>query len=262
MIKDSFLATQGLLESWGKVLLLGSFGISLVRAMRGDLKLEVVFERVVIGIIFFSFYKSFGNGLESITKELTLQIKRLNPDEDLKELIIAGMKKAASTPNTNGVSGINVSEVFEQALRTGVWGVLNAVVEFLFILSELLIECAHAVFVKLALIIFPLSIGVFPILPKVMTNMMLYLVELSLWLPVLSIIRTTTAVVAKGYLEKSGSLGLYIIGVELVAILLMFMVPTISNRLLSGAFSGDFNTQNSVLSHGKKMLSLAKGKLA
>jgi hypothetical protein len=91
-----------------------------------------------------------------------------------------------------------------------------------------------------------------------LTQLSLYAVELALWFPMLSAVEVTTAIVAKREMTRSGSWGLYIVAVELLAILLILMIPALTHRFMSGAFSGDFDTQSSVLRNMKKLITFRK----
>jgi hypothetical protein len=66
--------------------------------------------------------------------------------------------------------------------------------------------------------LFPLSCGVFPAFSRILPNLILYSIELSLWFPLLVIVELTTGRVAEHYLTKDGSIGLYIVATELIAI--------------------------------------------
>jgi len=250
-----------LLNSWGRVLLIGTFGAALIQAMRGEKDLTECFERLALAVVFMTFYISWADGLNGISAALSQQIKSFSDQDQLKALILGKLSEASKTPYANGDSGFNIPSFVEQVWRTGVWGVMNSIVEFVFLLVDLLIECARETLWKLSLVLFPLACGVYPVLPRVMTNMALYLVELSLWSPILCIVRATTGAVAIGYMGKGDSIGLYVIGVEIVGFVWFLLVPAGTHRLISGALSGDFNTQASVIGIGRKVLTAAKGGL-
>ncbi len=250
-----------LLNGWGRILLLGAFGAALIQAMRGEKDLTECFERLALAVVFLTFYLSWADGLNGISVALSKQIRSFSEQDQLKALILNKLSEASQTPYANGDTGFNIPSFVEQVWRTGVWGVMNSIVEFIFLLVDLLIECAREALWKLSLVLFPLACGVYPVLPRIMTNLTLYLVELSLWSPILCIVRATTGAVAIGYLGKTDSVGLYIIGVEIVAIVLILAVPAVTHRLMSGALAGDFNTQASVIGIGRKVLTAAKGGL-
>lgn len=258
-MKDSFTLTASLLDSWGRILLLATFAASLIQAMRGEKDLTECFERLALATVFFVFYMTWANELNHLSTELSIQIKKYNDQDSLKALVLRGLDKASQVSYSNGSKGFNVPALIEQVWRTGVWGVMNSIVEFTFVLVDLLIECARETLWKLSLILFPLACGVFPVFPRIMTNMALYLVELALWAPLLCIVRTTTGSVAQVYLDQNGSLGLYVVGVELVAIILMLAVPSITHRLMNGVFSGDLNTHASLIGMTRKAIAAAQG---
>jgi hypothetical protein len=175
---------------------------------------------------------------------LTGAIAGLGHREDLRALILEAMKKAASSGAESGTSfSLNLPAVLEQAWRTGVWGVMTALVEGIFLIVSFVLECAREVLWKLLLFLFPLACGVFPVFPKMMTNLVVYAVELSLWFPILCLVELVTGQVARGHMLRDGSWGLYIVAVQAVAIFLIIMIPGFTHRFLSGAFAGDFNSQ-------------------
>ncbi len=240
--------TQGIspdvLVPYGKVLLLGSLGYSLVQSMRGTHDFASVFERVTIGLIGILFFKSASDVLLKVSDELTGLISDLGSQQDLKALIFEALQKASKeTPASGNSTSFNLPAVIEQAWRTGVWGVMAAIVDGVFLISSFVLECARDVFWKLLLFLFPVACGVYPIFPRMMLNQCLYAVELALWFPVLTLVQMTTGIVAQEYMQKSGSLGLYVVAVELLAILLILLIPSVTHRFLSGAFSGDFDSQ-------------------
>lgn len=256
---ESFQSTSSLLISWGKILLLGAFSFSMIQAMRGEKGLSECFERLCISMIFFVFYISWSETLEKMSIQMTNQLGNFQQQDSLKKLIFDSLKQASHTPTLSGETSFNIPAIIEQVWRTGVWGIMSSIVEFVFLLTDLLIECARVTLWKLVLLLFPLACGVYPVMPRIMINFILYLFELALWAPILSIIRTTTAFVAKDYLNKDGSLGLYVIGIELIAIILLLSVPAITHKLLSGAIAGDFGAQSGMLSYGTRALSVLKG---
>jgi hypothetical protein len=212
--------------------------------MRGTHDFASVFERVTIGLIGILFFQSAADVLLKISDDLTGVISELSSQQDLKTLILEALKKAADeVPASGSSTSFNLPSVIEQAWRTGVWGVMAAIVDGVFLISSFVLECAREVLWKLLLFLFPIACGVFPIFPRMMLNQCLYAVELALWFPILSLVQTTTGIVAQDYMQKSGSLGLYVVAVELLAIILILLIPSVTHRFLSGAFSGDFNSQ-------------------
>jgi hypothetical protein len=163
---------------------------------------------------------------------------------------LQSLKKGAlaGTREGGGLSAIG------EAWRTGVWGIMTALVEAVFLLVGFILECCREVLWTLLLFLFPLSCGVFPVFPKMMTNLVLYAVELSLWLPMLGLVELTTGIVAKKHLDQTGGLGFYMVAVQLIAILLILLIPSVTHRFLSGAFSGDFNSQSGLFVMVKKVV--------
>jgi hypothetical protein len=244
----------------GRTLLLGSFGVTLINAMRGKHDLALPFERLVLAFLALTFFDIGAFQLEAMGDLLTAMILKLGQKDDLRALLTDAFKQAAASPTADGGStSFNLPAVIEQAWRTGVWGVMTATVEGTFLVVSFVLECMQEVLWKLLLFLFPIAAGMLPVFPRMLSNLVIYAVELTLWFPMLCLIEFVTGTVAKEHLTQSGSLGLFIVGVEIVAILLILLIPTVTHRFLSGAISGDFNSQSGVFVMVRKVVSPVKG---
>ena len=237
-----------LLVPLGKIVLLGSFGFSLLQGTRGAQPLPVAFERLIIGFLGLMFFQSGAKAMDEMSSQLIVTIGRLGDHQNLKALLLDAFKKAANSPTAAGATtSFNIPEVLEQAWRTGVWGIMTSLVEGVFLISSFVLECAQEVLWSLVLLFFPLAAGLFPVFPKMMINLVLYAVELSFWFPMLCLVELATGSVAAKHMATAGSLGLYVVGVEIIAIILILFIPSLSHRFLSGAVSGDFNSHGGVI---------------
>lgn len=249
-----------LLMPWGKALLLAALGVSLVRTMRGMTDFTLVIERFVVGFLGILFFQPAALLLQDLSDSLLQMVQKLGHQGELKTLILDALKQAARAPTTSGgrpLGGVNLPSLLEQAWRIGVWGVMASVVEFAYLVVSLLLECAQAVFLKILLLLFPLACGVYPVFPRVFYNFCAYAVELALWFPVLTLIEIATGTVAKSYLTKAGSWGLYVVAIELIAILLIATIPSLVHRCVSGALSGDLDASSSVVQWAKRAMAVA-----
>lgn len=224
----------------GKVLLLGGFGYCLVRAMHGRIGLEDAFGRFIIGFLSIAIFTDVASSMDGISHQFSDMIRRLGDQDDLKKLILEAFKSASQEGNPNG--GFNIPAILEQAWRTGVWGIMSQIVDWVFLTASFLLECGHEVLWQLLLFLAPLAAGVFPIFPRILSNVALYAVELSLWFPFLALIEIVTGLVARQQMTKAGSWGLYVVAIEILAILLTLMIPSFTHRFLNGAFSGDLDS--------------------
>ena len=238
-----------LLVPAGKVLLLGSFGISLIQSTRGESSLSGAFERLTVGFFALLYFQVTARGLEGISNSLTEAISRVAGAEDLKAFVLEAFKKASQEPDASGRTPAlgNIPALLEQAWRTGIWGAATALVEGLFLVVSFILESAREVLWELLLVLFPMAAGVYPIFPRMAGNLGLYAIELSLWSPILVLIEGVTAKVARRHLVQAGSWGLTLLAVEIVACLLILSIPAVTHRLMSGAFSGDFDSQSGIL---------------
>jgi hypothetical protein len=232
----------------GKLLLLAGFGLTLVRAMRGGIDLQECFERLAIGFLTLSFFEPVVRSLDGLSQELSALIRRLGDAEDLRRLVLEAFKRASEEGAVSSGSSLpNLPALFEQAWRTGIWGIMSQLVDWFFLIAAFLLECAHSVLWQLLLFLTPLAAGAYPFFPRVLTNLALYALELALWFPILALVEITTALVARNEMQRVGSWGLYVVACELIAILLTLMIPSVTHRFLHGAFSGDLDSSVGII---------------
>lgn len=241
-----------------QAILTGAFAYSLIQSMRGRMQLQIAFERLVVALLALSLFPKAAQSLDGISNQLTLLVDQLGRD-NLREFLLEAFKRAGESPGANGQStSFNIPAVLEQAWRVGVWGAMNAIVEGTFLIVSFVLECAKEVLWTLLLFLFPLACGVFPVFPRMMTNLALYAVELSLWFPMLSLVERVTGLVAKQHVIQDGSWGLYLVAVQVVAILLILLIPSVTHRFLSGALSGDFNSQQGLFVVVRRVVNVTK----
>jgi hypothetical protein len=252
------LLDTGVFLPWGRALLLGSLGVLLLRVARGTEETYVVFERVIIGFIALSFFTSAVGVLNGLSAELSALVLRLRGSEDLRAFILDAFQRAAHEPGTSGGTTFNIPSILEQAWRTGVWGVLSVIVEWVYLLSSLLLEAARDVLWQLLWVLFPIAGGIYPLFPRILTNLAIHSVELALWFPLLDLVEIATSKVARGYMVKPGSLGLWVVAVELIAAGMILLIPSLTHRFVSGALSGDFDAQASFMRYAQRAVFLTK----
>lgn len=248
-----------LLVPVGKSLLLAAFAFCLIQGMRGRMELSLGFERLAIGFLAMTFYRDGAFWLEILSEQLSGRISSLGQG-DLRQFLLEAFKKAAEAPAPSGQgSSFNLPALLEQAWRTGVWGVMSALVEGIFLIVSFVLECARDVLWALLLFLFPLACGAYPVFPRILGNLVLHAVELSFWIPMLCLVERVTGGVAREHLLKTESWGLSLVAVQVVAILLILLIPTVTHRFLSGAFSGDFNSQSGIFVLVQRVASAARG---
>ncbi len=251
--------TPDLLVPVGRTLLLGSFAFCLLRSIRGGFDLPLAFERLILGFLALAFFNSGSAVLLTISSELSEAIHRLGDRHELKAMVLEAFRNASKEPPSGGGNtSINLPAVLEQAWRTGVWGIMSTIVDWIFLMVTFLLESAREVFWKLLLFLFPVSCGVYPIFPRMMTNLTFHALELALWFPVLALVEIATGIVARSAMAKTGSWGLYVVAVELLAIILILLIPSVTHKFLSGAFAGDFESQASLIRTAKRAVFVAK----
>jgi hypothetical protein len=229
--------TPDLLLPMGRVLLFGATGYSIYQVVRSEYEFEEAIVAVMVGLIGLTFYQSAFSIIDQLSQSLLdLFSSRMNRDS-LKEQIIIAIKSSSETKNGKLP---DAGAFFDQVWRSGVWGVVSSFTELLFVLADLLIESAQQVFMQILVLLTPLACGLFPLFPKLLTNFAIYAFELSLWRPVIVVVHEVTSMVARQYLANDTSHGLRIVAVEIVAVVLILSIPTVTHKLLSGAMAGDF----------------------
>ena len=228
----------------GEILLYGGFGLLLFRTIQGRSDLEVPFERVVIGFIAIHYYPMASEWLTTVSALLTSAITKLGDRDDLKQFVLESIKEAANTAfdSNSSSNGAYIAGALTQALRTGVWGVMSAVVDAIFLITTFLLNSAHETLWAILLFLFPVTCGLYPVAPRLFGNLSLYAIELSLWSPMLAMIELITSQVARKQSLNTESLGLTVVAAEILAVGLILSIPAITHRFLSGAFSGDFDS--------------------
>ncbi len=245
MITESLTLTKDLLTAPSQIILLGAFGISLTLALRGQESLVIPFEKLAVGYLALLFFKPFFSMLLFLSKELTAYLSELGDKDGLIKFVALALVQANEViPNEGGAKdvltrGANLANVFNQFLRSGVWGVVSSITEFFFLIARYFLEVTCDVFLQIVFILFPLSCGFYPIFPKIFYGLILFQVELSLWFPMLTIVDVSTSLVARQYSMVSSELGFNVIACELVAIILTFSVPILSHKFVAGSLNGD-----------------------
>jgi hypothetical protein len=222
-------------------LLLGSFGASLLFALRKGESVHLPFERLVIGFLAITFYIPMLGALSELGEQLRVFVSTLGSKEALNTFISNALYSAATkfdTAHPLGTTG-NMGNYLLQIFRTGVWGILSSITELIFVLAAFLIEVGRDALWEVILVLFPLGAAFIPMNPKIALGMALMAVELVLWLPILEIINIATSQVARRYSMDATDVGFRVLALELVAICLTFSVTIIAHKLVSGSLSGN-----------------------
>jgi hypothetical protein len=238
-------------------ILLGTFGTSLILAIRRGERLEVPFERLALAFLAIQFYRPLFAGLFSLGEELKVFISRLGDGQSFLQFVSASLYSAATDPSSSG--GIaptpNIPSLFTQVIRTGVWGIASSLVELVFLLAAFLLESGRDLLWQALLVFFPLSAAFLPLAPRAPISMALMGLELVLWLPILEIIHIAAGKIARDYSLRPESLGLRVLALEFITICLTAMVPVITHQKVSGGISGNLiDPVKAVLGAGKTFL--------
>jgi len=247
---------DALFHPWGRTLLVGSFCLALMNTIREEEDLSAPFESLIIGVLALTFYPQCAAILKSLSTEIQSYLAQASSSVDLNEFVLDLLKRSAAAPSDGKPvsGGVNLPALAEQVWKVGVWGVLTSIVQWVFLLAQFLLESGYAVLWKILVLLFPLACGVYPVLPRMLGNLAVYAVELSLWMPILMLIKLATSEVARTSVGAAGGVGLQVVAVEVMAVLLMLSVPTVTHKFMSGAFSGDFGTSDHTLRKGRSWI--------
>jgi len=222
----------GILIPFGQALLVGSFAFVLIQCLRDDEELSVAFEGLALGLIWIVFYRTGAQILSNLSESMTAFLERHGGGASLMGQLSTALKTAQEDKRVSqeALSYIN-------ALKGGVWGVLISISQFLFICAEGVFRLAQKVFWQLLLVLFPIAAGLFPVFPSMLKSLVLYAVELSLWMPVLYLINYCAALAASSPEIAQSPFGLGVVITQILAIFLIINVPSVTHRFMSGAYN-------------------------
>ncbi|HAR43414.1 MAG TPA: hypothetical protein DCS07_12420 [Bdellovibrionales bacterium] len=233
------LINSDILIPVGRSLLIGSFGISILKAIREGEGFLESFESFAIGFLALLYFKPCLIGIVELCNSLAELIPKIGNPQGLKDMVLGNLATAAQAPNPNGSSTvINIPSSLEQIWRLGVWGILSQIIDYMFLLVTYLLTAARSVFLQVVAFLFPIVAGLYPALPGLLKNTIAYSFEIALWGVVLKLIHVVTGVVAQEQIGVDG-FGVPIVAVELVAVVLVLMVPGLTHRIVSGSMNGD-----------------------
>jgi hypothetical protein len=178
-------------------------------------------------------------------------VKHLGDPEALSQILLDAYSSATTAPG--GTAGFNLGETINQVWRSGVWAVAKSVSEFFFLASEFMLIQAQKIFWNVLSFLFPLFIGFYPVAPWLLISAALFAIELSLWIPVLYLIKVASFPVARDAHALLGSVGIPIVATEIVSIGLYLSVPMFTHRLITGALHGDHGVSLNVFSITKRV---------
>lgn len=223
------------LSQAGMALLLGSFGLRVILALRKGESVEACFVALAIGLLGITFFSSFIKLICQLSDSLSHDIERLGDTQSLKKLVWESIQASAGEADSNGRKvGFNIPSLVEQLFRTGVWGIATTIADFFFLIAQSFVEVRRDILLSLVQFLMPLIWGVYPIRPEIGHTILAYVIEIGLWGPCLYLIQIIIAHVAPQYLYRPGSLGIPIVALEIVATILTLEVPKVVHQLLGG----------------------------
>lgn len=246
-----------LLQNTSFSILLGTFGVSLILAIRQGENVHIPFERLALAFLTIHFYLPILSGLHALGDELQILASQLGSKETLDQFVANALYRSATGVDTSNPLGhaANLLNYATQLFRTGIWAVLSSLTELIFALAAIALEVGRDALWDVLLIFFPLGAAFLPLSLRIPINLALMAVELVLWLPVLEVVNIATSRVARRYATNTGDLGFYVLAIEIIAITLTGMIPIITHQIISGTLNATItNPIKPYTSFGKAFL--------
>src|SRR5690606_18998818 len=133
----------------------------------------------------------------------------------------------------------NMLQYLAQIFRTGAWGILASITEFVFLIARFLLEVSRDALWQILFILFPMGAAMYPVFPRILGGMASLAVALWLGLPVLTIVNVTTSLLAREYATQMDDIGFRVLACEIIAIILTLSIPAFVHKMLSGSLTGD-----------------------
>ena len=246
-------SVSGVLIPVGQTLLFGAFGWSLIQSLRSDESLAEAFEALALGFLALLFYRQGAEVLLTLSQSLMSHLERHGGGVSVMNRLHDMMRANQQDPKMlENFMAHNPILMF----KNGIWGILISISQFVFVCVEGVLELAQKVLWQLILILFPIAAGLFPIFPVMMKRLALYAVELSLWLPVLYLVNLASGAVLSTQEVSGTTFGLGVIIAELLTIVLILYIPSVTHRFMSGAFDHLLGSGGPAIQYGKRALGL------
>jgi hypothetical protein len=239
-----------LLVPAARLIVVGSMAWGIFKVLRDQEALEGVAVGCVVGLLGITFFQSYFDILRTMSETLESFVRNSGDGESIFRVLKQSVENVKLPMNPDTPEGARIaseaygSAIFGAIIQGTVWGTLRLVIEFFFVILSGTLETISLALLQLVKIFFPVAAALYAARPQVLTNLAAYAVELSLWSPVLTIVRAVSGYVSKGYIsgefEHQGMpLGLSMIVVQLASIFLFLKIPGFVHSFVSGHLSGD-----------------------
>lgn len=216
----------------GQVLLMGSFAYGLIKTMREDEDFSSVIETSLLAVLALTFYRDGAELVSRISGEFLALLKRVGGNADLMTQLAVALESAMQEQSKSPTL-----QMFVTSIKGGVWGTLMLVSQFLFMVVEGVFRLSQQVFWNLILVLFPLAAGLFPAFPFLLKSLIIYAIELSLWLPVLTLINYCAGLAAASPEVSQAPFGIGVAITQILVVVMILNVPFLTHRIMTGALS-------------------------
>lgn len=231
---------KDILSRPAQFLLLGAFGVALLLALRRGEGLSTAFERYAVGFFVVLFYTDALRLLFQLGGQLDQFFAGLGDREGLQQYVARTLMQSATSMGSGvAAAPLNMLQYLTQIFRSGAWGVIASITEFVFLIARFLLEVSRDALWQILFILFPMGAALYPVFPRILGSMALLAIELCLWLPVLTIVNVTTSLLAREYAAQIDEIGFRVLACEIIAIILTLSIPAFVHKMLSGALTGD-----------------------
>lgn len=234
----------------GRILILGTIGFAIFQVVQAQRSAESVVASCVLAALTLSFFKNYLLGLQNLSKLCFEMIENTKTyDGSIFKYLGEVIVKSGTVykDETNWMEWAPKGFVNSGAtlIKAGIWGALNSIIQFLFLLSSKFIIASQAVLMELALVLSPIVAAFTAISTSALKNLLKFTLQVSLWGPILALVELIVTFVSKKSIMQRSlestqfDFGLDVISIQLVAIILTFSIPSISQKLVSFTLESD-----------------------
>ena len=219
----------------GRALLFGSLGVVIFHFIRGHSNATESAERLVLAVLAMALFAAGVGLISSLAKEAETFVEGLAGGNGLRAFLGRLMKlwNDATDSQKSGASRLAAGLAAIEVWRGGLWGILSLIVDAAFLIVMFLLKITQGVMWNLIIVFIPIACGLFPVMPRMLTSMTMYAIEISLWLPIGRLVDWTTGEIARHYMTANPTDGVFLIGSEILAIILIWKTPQITHRLVT-----------------------------
>lgn len=223
----------GVMKTAGNILLPLSVGAGILISFNDRSSVDTVLKRGAIACLLMISLGAFHHEIVSLSEALARNIDALGNTDGLGDTILERLKtqfedKTVSEKAQNAVGAVTT---------LGVFAIAQLIADFFMAAAFYIYSSAEKIFIELIRFFAPLSVGIFPLFPRVFYSVLVLTIEVLLWVPILKIVQIASFSVVIDSIGNEGY-GVSLLAAEIVVILLYASIPVFTHALVSGALNG------------------------